>query len=208
MSGYDQTHIPTEVAAITQTGIGPRLKELFPERVVCAVSGGRDYTDDKRLISTLDFIHKTVGIELLLEGGCPVGDGGADERARKWAKKNEINCLSVPAKPSKYRWPAAGPKRNAEIGYLLGERRKIGNDALWILFPGGRGTASAREVAAENGITRYEVGYGYGDELIEGWVPSNGEIENLQPAKSLSSERPEPVGGGCPNMAIGDKVSA
>lgn len=157
--------------------IGDRLKELFPDGVVCAVSGGRDYTDDKRLIATLDFIHKTVGIELLLEGGCHVGDGGADERARKWAKKAEVNCLSVPAKSKRNGWPSAGPKRNAEMAYLMGERKKVGNDALWVFFPGGKGTASAKNIAAENGITRYVVGYGYADELIEGFAVNSGELE-------------------------------
>jgi hypothetical protein len=118
---------------------------------IVAVSGGRDYTDDAKLNFVLSEIHRLVGIELLIEGGCPAGDGGADERARKWAKKNEVNCLSVPPKAKKHRWPAAGPIRNAEVGSM--------KPNVWVLFPGGRGTDSARRVAAEHGIRTIEVGY-------------------------------------------------
>jgi hypothetical protein len=113
------------------------------------VSGGRDYTDDATLNGVLDRIHAKQPITLLIEGGCPVGDGGADERARKWAKRNEVNCLSVPAKVKKHRWPAAGPRRNDEMA-------GFGAD-LWVLFPGGRGTASAKETARLFGIKIHEV---------------------------------------------------
>ena len=150
------------------------LKRLFAAPIVCAVSGGRDYTDDRRLTSVLDMIHNTVGIEVLVEGGCPVGDGGADERARKWAKNNEVNCMSIPPKSKKHGWPACGPLRNQEIGKC--------NVELWVLFPGGKGTNSARNVATENGIAIFEVSYGSEDRLIEGWRVTSGEADELTAA--------------------------
>jgi hypothetical protein len=150
------------------------LRRVFgEEQVIVLVSGGRDYTDDKRINSILDLVHKTLGIELLIEGACPVGDGGADERARKWAKRNEVNSFSVPAKAKKYGWPSCGPKRNEEMGFLGGINKHM--DSLWILFPGGRGTESARKVAIAEGYTRLEIGYGGEDKLFEGFKVTKGE---------------------------------
>jgi hypothetical protein len=126
------------------------LKRLYVRPVIVAVSGGRDYKADADLNEALDFLHNAIGIELLVEGACHVGDGGADERARKWAKRNEVNSLSVPAKAKKYGWPACGPKRNAEMANIM-------TPDIWVLFPGGRGTNSARAVAEDNGIARFEV---------------------------------------------------
>lgn len=145
-----------------------KLKRLFVRPAVVAVSGGRDYKSDTFINHTLDFVNEHVGIRLLIEGGCPVGDGGADERARKWAKRNEVNCLSVPAKSKQYGWPACGPKRNHEIGEMKPE--------LWVLFPGGKGTLSARKVAEEKGIARIEIANELAY-LIEGWLVTSGEAD-------------------------------
>jgi hypothetical protein len=114
-----------------------------------AVSGGRDYADKETLWGVLDNINETRGIATIFEGACPVDQGGADELARLWAKARQVNCVSVPAKPRVHKWPAAGPIRNREIGSLKPE--------LWVLFPGGRGTNSARKIAQEIGCEIYEV---------------------------------------------------
>lgn len=118
--------------------------------IVVAVSGGRRYSDDARLNAVLDRIHRARGIRQIIEGGCPVGDGGADERTRKWAKKNQVNCLSIPPKEDKYGWPSCGPRRNREMG-----QEKID---LWVFFPGDRGTADARSVAVSIGCEILEIG--------------------------------------------------
>lgn len=114
---------------------------------IVAVSGGRDYTDEDHIFEVLDGIHGSRDITLLIEGGCPVGDGGADARARLWAAAREVNCLTIPPKALKHRWPSAGPYRNREMA----EHKPH----LWVLFPGGRGTRSAKEIAAAHGIDIY-----------------------------------------------------
>lgn len=121
------------------------------EKLIVAVSGGRDYKDDAKIDGVLTKLHRERGIELLIEGGCPVGDGGADERSRKWAKRNEVNCISVPPKSKLFGWPSCGPRRNQEMGSMKPE--------VWVLFPGGKGTASARECALACGAELIEVGY-------------------------------------------------
>jgi hypothetical protein len=124
------------------------------EQLIVAVSGGRDYTDANKVNEVLSKIHRERGIELIVEGGCPVkrNGGGADGLARKWAEANEVNCLTIPPKSKRFGWPACGPIRNQEIS-----RCKI---ELWVLFPGGRGTASAAEVAKQAGIETLVVTYG------------------------------------------------
>lgn len=114
---------------------------------VVAVSGGRAYSNGKRVFEVLDQVHAEEPISLLIQGECP--DGGADELSRKWAKSREVNYQGVPPKVKKYGWPAAGPKRNREMGEM--------RPTLWVLFPGGRGTASAKAIANELEINTYEV---------------------------------------------------
>lgn len=109
---------------------------------VVAVSGGRHYSNKRRVFDVLDEIHAEDPISLLIEGECP--DGGADELARQWAKSREVNYKGVPPKVQKYGWPAAGPLRNREMGEM--------RPNLWVLFPGGRGTNSAKGIAEELGI--------------------------------------------------------
>lgn len=117
--------------------------------ITVAVSGRRDYTDARRVDEIMGEIHRIVGIGLVIQGECPVLEGGLDELSRRWAKRNEINCLSVPPKVRKHGWPSAGPIRNREMGAL--------KPHLWVLFPGGAGTDSARQVACSMRIKRIEV---------------------------------------------------
>jgi hypothetical protein len=111
---------------------------------IVAVSGGRYYRDMETAWSVLDTVHRERGIRLLVQGACPVEDGGADELARRWAISRQVNCVSIPPKIKQYGWPSAGPKRNEEMARL--------KPSLWILFPGNRGTASARQIATREGI--------------------------------------------------------
>lgn len=123
-------------------------------QLIVAVSGGRDYTDASKVNDVLSQLHRERPIALIIEGGCPVkrNGGGADGLARKWAEVNEVNCLTIPPKSRRFGWPACGPLRNQEMGRMKPE--------LWVLFPGGRGTASALEVATEAGIETLVVNYG------------------------------------------------
>lgn len=118
---------------------------------ILAVSGGRDYNDVRTLSNVLDSVHAIYKIRLLIQGECHVGNGGADEMTRLWAKARQINCLSVPAKSNLFGWPAAGPKRNEEMADFCFPDFRISPE-YWLLFPGGRGTESARNIAKANAI--------------------------------------------------------
>lgn len=117
--------------------------------VVVAVSGGRSYNDAAKVFAVLDAIHKERCITLLIQGECPVGDGGADELARRWAISRQVNYVGVPPKVRRHGWPSAGPKRNEEMATF--------HPALWVLFPGNNGTANAKQIAEANGIEVIEV---------------------------------------------------
>lgn len=133
-------------------GDSPKRESLLTkEKVIVAVSGGRDYADHAKVDEVLGRLHKDQGIELIIEGGCPVGHGGADELARKWAKRNEVNCLSVPPKSKVFGWPSCGPQRNQEMALMKPD--------IWVLFPGGKGTLSAAEAAERAGVKIVRVAY-------------------------------------------------
>lgn len=116
---------------------------------IVAISGGRYYRDKETAWSVLDKVHQERGIRLLIQGECPVEDGGADELARRWAISRQVNYVGIPPKVNQYGWPSAGPMRNEEMARL--------KPALWILFPGNKGTDSARKIAEREGIEVLEV---------------------------------------------------
>lgn len=117
--------------------------------ILVAVSGGRDYTDREKVFRTLDELHAKRPVELIIQGQCY--KGGADKLAADWAQSHEINCLAIPAKTKKYGFKSAGPIRNEEIGSA--------KPCVWVLFPGGAGTASAKRCAEACGSEIIEVGY-------------------------------------------------
>ena len=93
------------------------------------VTGGRDFTDQEFIFKTLNEIHKETPITFLVSGMAK----GVDESCFKWAMKNEINTMCVPAK-WKRDGKAAGPIRNKEMADMF-------DYDLVIAFPGGKGTA-------------------------------------------------------------------
>lgn len=93
------------------------------------VTGGRDFKDQEFIFKTLNQIHLQTPITLMTSGMAK----GVDEICFKWAMKNEINCICVPAKWSRD-GRAAGPIRNKEMADML-------NHDLVVAFPGGKGTA-------------------------------------------------------------------
>lgn len=117
--------------------------------IVVAVSGGRYYHDTEHVDDVLGTVHRIWTIKLLIEGACPVARGGLDELARVWAKRNEVNSLSVPPKAKKYGWPDAGPLRNGEMATMYPH--------VWLLFPGGDGTRNAGYAARCMNIPCVEV---------------------------------------------------
>lgn len=106
------------------------------------VFGGRDYRDWQRVYTALDNRLAQYGDDLIIvHGKCKTG---ADRYADQWAEQNEVDCLRVPAKWTKY-GKLAGPKRNRRMA----ERYKP--DAA-IQFPGGDGTTDMRAVCDDLGI--------------------------------------------------------
>ena len=99
------------------------------------VTGGRDYTDRKKVYATLDSIPD---ISLVIHGGAT----GADQLASDWAKSR--GHMEEVYGVTKDEWarigPSAGPIRN---GRMLRE----GRPNLLVAFPGGRGTADCTKQA-------------------------------------------------------------
>jgi len=92
------------------------------------VCGGRDYANKDVVFEQLDFAHRFVGIDLIIQGGAK----GADALAASWAKAREVECMEIKADWDAH-GKAAGPIRNR----LMLEQGKPD----WVYaFPGGRGT--------------------------------------------------------------------
>jgi hypothetical protein len=98
------------------------------------------------VFETLSRLHAQRRIALIIQGQCV--KGGADKLAAMWAEVNEVNCLSVPAKWKTLNNKQAGKLRNREMGLLDVDMLRPKID-VWILFPGGGGTADAARVAEE-----------------------------------------------------------
>ena len=108
------------------------------------ICGGRDYVDNQQMWRELWFYKKRVS--MIIQGGAP----GADRLARRWATKNQVPCLNVPA-----RWDehgrSAGMIRN---GVML---EIVGLPDLCLAFPGGVGTEGMKRLAREAGVEVKEV---------------------------------------------------
>ena len=99
------------------------------------VSGGRNYTDRKRVYAEImaiftDYSQEWAGC-VLIHGACPTG---ADKLADDWAAENEVPVMKYPPEWHKY-GRAAGPFRNRR---MLEE----GQPDIVLVFPGGKGTAN------------------------------------------------------------------
>ena len=113
------------------------------------VCGGRDYSDENLLWSTLDRVHEKYGDDLvIIHGSC---ETGADDLAEKWAKDRQCDYMGFPAKWRKQR-RAAGPIRNKRM------RDKTKPDAC-IAFKGGTGTKGMIELMREVGVEPWLVGW-------------------------------------------------
>jgi hypothetical protein len=114
---------------------------------IVIIAGGRDYQGTSDSLVWLDQILAQLGIAGVVTGGA----SGADDLGRRWAED-----LDIPVKIFKPDWSthgsAAGPIRNQQMAdfLLLYHQRAV------LLFPGGRGTQSMRNIARKSGIDVYE----------------------------------------------------
>lgn len=121
--------------------------------ITVLVCGGRRYDG---VLPVLNSLHTERPIGLVVHGGAgQVVDGkttGADEQAGLWARRNQVNCLRVPAKWRKLGRPA-GMIRNRE---MLELSPSVVVD-LVVAFPGGVGTADMVSRARAAGIHVMEI---------------------------------------------------
>jgi predicted polyphosphate/ATP-dependent NAD kinase len=108
------------------------------------VCGGRNYSDEERVNSVLDSLHKEHRFAELIEGGAK----GADRLARLWAAKRGVKTTTVRANWLQY-GRAAGIIRNT----IMIEK----HPDLVVAFPGGSGTADMMAKAKKHSIPLIEV---------------------------------------------------
>jgi hypothetical protein len=114
---------------------------------IVIIAGGRDYRCTQPSLIWLDQMLAQLGIAGVVTGGA----SGADDLGRRWAEDLDIPVKIFPANWSQH-GPAAGPIRNQQMAdfLLLYHRRAV------LLFPGGRGTQSMRNIAKTSGIDVYD----------------------------------------------------
>jgi len=121
--------------------------------VKLVVTGGRAYTDRRRVFEVLDLAHARKPITLLIHGACCDKKSklltGADCWAEEWAIAREVPYIGVPA-----RWAsesnAAGPLRNQR---MLKDWVPDG----CVAFPGGSGTNGMVELAKAAGVVVWDL---------------------------------------------------
>ena len=108
------------------------------------VTGGRFFSDDRRLLETLDFLREKARqrdlVVVIVQGGA----AGADKIARQWAWNNCVRCITERAKWTVY-GKAAGPMRNQAM------LDKYPIDVA-VAMPGGGGTANMVDRCKAAGI--------------------------------------------------------
>lgn len=109
------------------------------------VCGGRDFDDVNLLWETLDAMHASKPIWLIVNGGAR----GADLLSTDYAKARDL-AIHVYDADWKTHGRAAGPIRN---------RKMLDSEAVDIVvaFPGGRGTRDMVQQAEARGIDVVEV---------------------------------------------------
>jgi len=99
------------------------------------VCGGRKWSNQWATYDFLDWLHRGLGITLVINGKAR----GADTLGRQWAIDRGIEKLDFPADWDRYK-KAAGPIRNQLM-------LKEGKPELIIAFPGETGTANMVSLA-------------------------------------------------------------
>jgi hypothetical protein len=126
---------------------------------VAIISGGRDYHPTPEDLTCLDATLQLHEISHVIHGGAR----GADMGCHKHLKSNgKAWLIVVPALWDVF-GKGAGPRRNklmadvahAMTGHLAWQPCKM---PLWILFPGGKGTANAEGLATHDGFEIVRIG--------------------------------------------------
>lgn len=126
-----------------------------------AVTGGRTYSDRKRVEETLNRIHAQTPLDVLIHGDC---ETGADRIARDWAIRNGIPHDAYPADwdnidavPCRIKFRNRKPY-NALAGFNRNIRMLIqGVPERLAVFSGGPGTAHCKAQALRRGIEVLDV---------------------------------------------------
>lgn len=112
------------------------------------VSGGRDYSDRRRVFQVLDFVHELVDTITLVRHG---DARGADSLGDAWAKARK-----VPRDPRPADWYPRPGHFDRRAGFARNmEMARLGAD-LRIAFPGGNGTAHMVKQAMSYGIPVFQ----------------------------------------------------
>ncbi|WP_013627348.1 DUF2493 domain-containing protein [Rubinisphaera brasiliensis] len=103
------------------------------------ITGGRNFDNHELLETTLDAVHASAPLSVLIHGAA----NGADTLAGEWASRNGIEVVACPADWKRY-GRAAGPIRNRAMFDLAPD--------LLVAFPGGKGTADMISAAEQKEI--------------------------------------------------------
>lgn len=109
------------------------------------IAGGRNFYLRPEHRAYLDTLNAELSIAEVVCGGA----SGADEDGARWGMANHIVVTKFPADWVKH-GRAAGPKRNQ---LMAAHAAPCG---VCILFPGGRGTASMRDLALKAKLRVFE----------------------------------------------------
>lgn len=140
------------------------------------VCGSRFWTDEKIIAVVLDGLDWS-GSDgdpetVIIEGQCPVGDGGADRIAERWAKEHRVGHLPFPGEWRNGRFQ--GPERNQRmvdegrpeiaVAFKDGFRHDIPDDviigdAYTVRRPSG-GTEDCIRRAKAAGVPSYVISHG------------------------------------------------
>ncbi len=119
------------------------LERRARKAIIC---GGRTTRLDQIDFAWLDGLVSLFGISEVVSGGC----SGVDQDAEAWAREMGIPVTRFNAAWGKH-GNAAGPIRNQEMADYCAP-----GDCC-VVFPGGKGTQSMKEIAQKRGLTILEL---------------------------------------------------
>lgn len=131
-------------------------------------TGGRNFTDRGLVYSTLDEIHKTQRVDIMIHGGCQIWNvvtkryvnSGADWLCEDWCRLNGVVSKIIYGAPYfRKHGKVGGRLRNAAMAKLGIELRDSMREKLreWVevqtvAFEGGSGTQNMMDESRELGI--------------------------------------------------------